>query len=98
MLCKSLAQFGLARLVICGEHPFVEIWRMAKPITARKIRMRSFRFLPLLLWRKQNLFEGIILAYFCPPRVLFFLTQLNKTHYSTVDIDRPNNSQAFWVV
>ena len=78
MLCKSLAQPGLARLVMCGEHPLVEIWSMAKPITARKIRIRNFSFLPLSLWRKQNVFEAIILSYFCPPRVLFFLAQINK--------------------
>ncbi|QXE24461.1 hypothetical protein B6N60_03166 [Richelia sinica FACHB-800] len=28
-------------------------------------------FLPLPLWRKLNVLEGIILAHFYPPRVLF---------------------------
>jgi hypothetical protein len=70
----NLAQPGLAGLVMCEEHPLVEIWRMAKPITVREIRLRNFRFLPLSLWRKQNVFEGIILPYFPPYNFIFFST------------------------
>lgn len=81
---------------MCGEHPLVEIFEDGQAITAWKIEIRSFMFLPLSLWRKQNVFEGMILAYFRPPIFLFFLTQRNKRSYYTLDeIDRPNNLQAF---
>lgn len=40
--------------------------------TARSNLFRSSELLPLSLCRKGNTLEGIILAYFCPPRVLFF--------------------------
>ncbi len=72
MLCKIMAQPELARSVVCGEHPLVEILRMAKPNNSTKTKLKSFTFLPLSLWRKQNVLEGTILAYFCPPKVLFF--------------------------
>jgi hypothetical protein len=40
----------------------------------------------------------MILAYFCPPRVLFVCKQLDKIDQRTLYNDKPNNLQAFWVV